>query len=93
MKKTKYKKSRETVPLKGSLCAMLLGIFAKVSLGMRSGLDLPGLDSEESNPGVLVIQLVQRDEVGRRVLRLSCLYLGQRAPTGSKNTFKLIQPF
>ncbi len=51
-----------------------------ISLCVRGGLDLFGLDGEESNSGILVIQLVQGDEVGGRVLRLPALYLWQWAP-------------
>ena len=40
-------------------------------------LDLLGVDLDETDPGVLIVHLVQRDEVLRRVLRFSALNFWQ----------------
>ena len=40
-------------------------------------LDLLGVDLDETDPGVLIVHLVQRDEVLRRVLRFPTLNFWQ----------------
>ena len=56
-------------------------------LGVRRGLDLPGVDGEELEPRVLVVQLVEGDEVGRGVLRLTRFNLRRRAPREARARF------